>query len=200
MSYEPLPPLPPLPPLRRALLALMVTAPGALCWEVHNPTNVPVTTVHLVQSAHLDIGCKTGGCSLKLKPGEPDRCKGAHIEPWACVRCWRPWGSKDDRDCPRCRHADGRHRHLAVQRHCCRCGGHVGARSGVHFDRHGVDLRQPRCITRAADQITVWIQAKHRLIVLLRSFLVSQLGSEKRSRRHHASERVTSSRPRYYYH
>ena len=61
----------------------MVTAPGALCWEVHNPTNVPVTTVHLVQSAHLDIGCKTGGCSLKLKPGEPDRCKGAHIEPWA---------------------------------------------------------------------------------------------------------------------
>ena len=49
----------------------------------HNPHGVAVHTVHLVQSTHLDIGCKTFGCSASLAPGEPDRCLAGHVEPYA---------------------------------------------------------------------------------------------------------------------
>ena len=52
-------------------------------YTVHNPSGAPVTEVHLVQSAHLDIGCKTFGCSAKAVPGEPDLCLAHHVEPYA---------------------------------------------------------------------------------------------------------------------
>ena len=52
-------------------------------FRVHNPAGAAVNTIHLVQSAHLDIGCKTFGCSARLTPGEPDLCLGHHVEPYA---------------------------------------------------------------------------------------------------------------------
>ena len=65
-----------------ARLAAVTTAVGCSFVE-HNPHGVDVHTVHLVQSAHLDIGCKTFGCSAQLAPGEPDLCLEAHVEPFA---------------------------------------------------------------------------------------------------------------------
>jgi hypothetical protein len=41
---------------------------------VHNPTNVTVKTVHLIQSSHFDSGCKVHECTATLAEGEPDRC------------------------------------------------------------------------------------------------------------------------------
>eukprot|EP00040_Diaphanoeca_grandis_P003118 m.23826 g.23826 ORF g.23826 m.23826 type:complete len:790 (+) comp14371_c0_seq1:140-2509(+) len=55
-------------------------------FDVHNPFNVEVTTIHMVQGSHLDIGCKTPGCSTQLIDGEPDRCAITSLkpaEPWA---------------------------------------------------------------------------------------------------------------------
>jgi hypothetical protein len=52
-------------------------------WTVHNPHGVDVTTIHLVQSAHFDGGCKTFGCSAKLVEGEPNVCTGDKVEPYS---------------------------------------------------------------------------------------------------------------------
>ena len=64
--------------------------PGSL--QEQNPHNVAVTTIHMVVSSHLDVGCKTPGCGV-TRPGEPDRCArvipnlpkhpGGMGEPWA---------------------------------------------------------------------------------------------------------------------
>ena len=59
-------------------------------FSVHNPSGVEVTTIHLVQSAHFDGGCKTFGCSAKLLPGEPDRCAQRHVEPF-CYHIVNRW-------------------------------------------------------------------------------------------------------------
>ena len=36
--------------------------PFTATWDVQNPHDVPVTEVHMVQSAHFDAGCKTPRC------------------------------------------------------------------------------------------------------------------------------------------
>ena len=40
---------------------------------VHNPHNVAVSTVHMIQSAHFDAGCKTPSCGA-LAANEPNLC------------------------------------------------------------------------------------------------------------------------------
>ena len=49
-----------------SLLAQTVTT-----FRVHNPLGAAISTIHYVQSSHLDVGCKTFGCSAKLAPTEP---------------------------------------------------------------------------------------------------------------------------------
>jgi len=68
---------------RFALPALLLAAAAATdAFRVHNPHNATFTTVHVVQSAHFDGGCKTFGCSARLPAGEPDRCAKHHAEPY----------------------------------------------------------------------------------------------------------------------
>lgn len=71
-------------PYQAVLVGIVVAAlqtQQSDAFRVHNPSDVDVHTVHIVQSAHLDIGCKTFGCSERLLPGEPDLCLGNHVEP-----------------------------------------------------------------------------------------------------------------------
>jgi hypothetical protein len=70
------------------LLALLLAVTGEaalLPLLVHNPSNVTVKTVHLIQSTHFDSGCKIHDCSVTLLAGEPDRCTRAPSvgEPWS---------------------------------------------------------------------------------------------------------------------
>ena len=76
-----------LPSVLLPSVLLLLLLCGAACessfFVEHNPHGAAVHTVHLVQSAHLDIGCKTFGCSAALAAGEPDRCLRRSVEPWA---------------------------------------------------------------------------------------------------------------------
>ena len=49
-----------------AVLTFCQVAAARTDFTAHNPHDVAVHTVHLVQSAHLDIGCKTFGCSVRM--------------------------------------------------------------------------------------------------------------------------------------
>ena len=40
-------------------------------FRVHNPHGAVISKIHYVQSSHLDVGCKTFGCSAKLARSEP---------------------------------------------------------------------------------------------------------------------------------
>jgi len=66
-----------------AILAASAHARPFHDFVVHNPSGVTVSTIHLVQSAHFDGGCKTFGCSDHLAVGEPDRCTAHHAEPYS---------------------------------------------------------------------------------------------------------------------
>ena len=57
---------------------------SSLEFREHNPAGAAITTIHIVQSAHFDAGCKTPRCGA-LRAGEPSRCARVSAVVWSTL-------------------------------------------------------------------------------------------------------------------